>query len=516
MNDQQNMRLGAQFVKVLILLAHPRGQSTFCGGLAQAYAEGARAAGCTVKTLDLAAIKFNPDVMTPSPREQALEADLVAARGTIEWADHIVFVYPTWWGVFPARLKGFLDRLLTPGWAFEEISGGTGYAGLLGGRTAELITTMDTPGLVYDWLYGAPGRKAMARATLGFCGIDVVSHKRFGPVKSSTPTTRATWLDEARRRGGLLARGPYTAGQRLWRRISPWLAALRLQFYPMTFLAYWIGALLTNTQGAGLSAARFWAGYALLFLLEAATVFTNDRLDYDTDSRNPNWGPFNGGSRALLGGGLTARALWLGGIFALVGAGMLALGLVATSAEPWTLALFLLVSTVIAVGYTAPPLQLSYRALGELDVGLTHSFMAIMAGRIFQNAAALDTRSFWIAAPMFLSILPSIALSAIPDRDADAEAGKKTLAVALGIGAVYRLAAVVAVLAALAALITQTLVVSVYGWMAIVAIMIHALWLARTCLRQGALGVAARRIDSLMVVALTFILWFCIAPLFSL
>lgn len=142
--------------------------------------------------------------------------------------------------------------------------------------------------------------------------------------------------------------------------------------------------------------------------------------------------------------------------------------------------------------------------------------MAIMAGRIFQNAPLLDTRSFWIAAPMFLAILPSIALSAIPERDADAEAGKKTLAVALGIGAVYRLAAVFAVLAALAALITQTLVTPVYGWIALIAIMMHGLWLARACLHHGALGVSARRIDALMVVALTFILWFCIAPLFFL
>jgi 1,4-dihydroxy-2-naphthoate octaprenyltransferase len=285
----------------------------------------------------------------------------------------------------------------------------------------------------------------------------------------------------------------------------------------MTFLAYWIGALLASGHGKGLNAARFWAGYGVVFLLEAATVFTNDRLDYDTDSRNPNWGPFNGGSRALLGGGLTPRALWFGSLFALAGAGVLGLGLVATSAQPWTLAPFLLVATVVSVGYTAPPLRLCHRTLGELDVALTHSFMAIMAGRIFQNAPLLDTSSFWIAAPMFLAILPSIALSAIPDRDADAEAGnKKTLAVTFGIGAVYRLAAVVAVLAAVAALITQTLFAPVYGWLAIVAIMIHALWLARTCLHQGALNAAARRIDALMVVALTFILWFCVTPLFSL
>ena len=74
------------------------------------------------------------------------------------------------------------------------------------------------------------------------------------------------------------------------------------------------------TAPRGWSSTRFWAGYGLLFLIEAATVFTNDRFDYDTDSNNLNWGPFNGGSRALLSGGLTAHDLRLGSLFALAGA----------------------------------------------------------------------------------------------------------------------------------------------------------------------------------------------------
>ena len=69
----------------------------------------------------------------------------------------------------PARLKGFLDRVLVPGFAFREQDGH--YYGLLGPRTAELMTTMDVPPSVYRWIQGAPGRRAMCRATLGLCGI---------------------------------------------------------------------------------------------------------------------------------------------------------------------------------------------------------------------------------------------------------------------------------------------------------------------------------------------------------
>ena len=98
------------------------------------------------------------------PRVQPVEESIAQARALLAWADHIVFVYPTWWGTTPALLKGFLDRVLAPGFAFTENE--RGYVPLLGGKSAELLTTMDTPCWVYRWIYGAPGHKAMARATL--------------------------------------------------------------------------------------------------------------------------------------------------------------------------------------------------------------------------------------------------------------------------------------------------------------------------------------------------------------
>ena len=58
-------------------------------------------------------------------------------------------------------LKSFFDRIFAACWAFEKISGGTGQAGLLSGRTAELITTMDTPAAVSRFLYRAPDRNAI-------------------------------------------------------------------------------------------------------------------------------------------------------------------------------------------------------------------------------------------------------------------------------------------------------------------------------------------------------------------
>ncbi|HET6522271.1 MAG TPA: NAD(P)H-dependent oxidoreductase, partial [Geminicoccaceae bacterium] len=110
---------GAAGFRVLVVLGHPRGDS-LCGALAAAYGDGARRAGAVVEELRLGELAFEPDVTARNISAQPVEDDLRRAQALIAWADHLVFVYPTWWGTMPARLKGFLDRVLTPGFAFAD------------------------------------------------------------------------------------------------------------------------------------------------------------------------------------------------------------------------------------------------------------------------------------------------------------------------------------------------------------------------------------------------------------
>lgn len=133
-------------LRVLLLLAHPRPES-LCGSLADAYAAGASVAGVELRRFDLAALRFEPNVTQVSPRDQDREDGLRLAMEAIDWADHIVIIFPTWWGTMPAVLKGFLDRVLIPGFAFADRDEGEGWDKLLSGRSAHLLTTMDTPPL---------------------------------------------------------------------------------------------------------------------------------------------------------------------------------------------------------------------------------------------------------------------------------------------------------------------------------------------------------------------------------
>ena len=98
--------------------------------------------------LRLGELVFDPVLHNGYSDIQALEPDLLSAQSDILWATHLVFVFPIWWGGIPALMKGFLDRIFLPGFAFKYRAGKTFPDKLLQGRTAHLLVTLDTPPVV--------------------------------------------------------------------------------------------------------------------------------------------------------------------------------------------------------------------------------------------------------------------------------------------------------------------------------------------------------------------------------
>lgn len=504
-------------MNVLVILGHPRTDS-LCGALADAYGKGAREAGAEVRRLDLAVLDFDPHVHTVSPNQQALEPDIRRARDLIAWAEHLVFVYPTWWGTMPALLKGFLDRTMTPGFAFRTCEGGTGFQGMLNGRSAQLITTMDTPPLIHRLIYRQPGRNAMARATLGFCGVRPVRSLACGPVKDASLQQRQQWLGQAQRQGRSLDRGRITPEEQLRHKAGAWVKAMRLQFYPMTWLAYAAGALAASPAGGVFGNPLFWIGYLCLFLLEVATVLINEGVDFPSDRDNRFFSTFTGGSRVLVDGLLSRRELGIG-IAAALGA-FLAASAWLLSWTPTSESAVLSVLgalTILAIGYTAPPLKLCYRGLGELDVAVTHSIGVILCGYVFLGGAWNDALPWLLSLPLLLAIMPSITLSGIPDLEADAAAGKRTLAVRLGQRGALIVCLIFTLLAAGAALIWQTMGLAAGAFAGIAYVVVpHAALLSWLLLRRIESKRPPGRIDGLMAASLAYVLWFGLFPLFRL
>lgn len=180
---------------ILVVLAHPDPRS-FGGALAQTYAEAARAAGIGVELLHLQALDFDA---APGGRPGPLEPALLEARRQILQCKHLVLVYPTWLGAMPARMKGFFERVFGDGFAMRFRPDSILPAALLGGRSAEVLVTMDTPPLLYRLLLGAPGHRLVSRAILQPAGIRPVRIHTFGPLKGSSESRRAGWLAQVRK-----------------------------------------------------------------------------------------------------------------------------------------------------------------------------------------------------------------------------------------------------------------------------------------------------------------------------
>jgi len=178
---------------ILVILGHPDTNS-FCGSLSKAYIDSAKVSGSEVRELQLGELKFDPILWNGYNKIQELEPDLTKAQELIQWSNHIVFVYPNWWGAMPALMKGFFDRVFLPGFAFKYRENSQFWDKLLSGRTAHLMVTMDTPPWYYRWIYRRPGHNEMKRTILGFCGIKVVKISEFAPIKDSSQQQREKWI----------------------------------------------------------------------------------------------------------------------------------------------------------------------------------------------------------------------------------------------------------------------------------------------------------------------------------
>jgi NAD(P)H dehydrogenase (quinone) len=188
--------------KILIINGHPD-QASFNFGLADAYAKGAAQTGqAEVRKIALAELDFNPNLQFGYRQRTELEPDLLAAWESIQWADHLVWVHPVWWGGLPALAKGFIDRVFLPGFAFRYHSKESlRWDKLLKGKTAHIITTLDQPGWYYRWVYGRPSVNQLKRATLEFCGVSPVKVTYIGIVKTASQATREKWLAKVQQLG---------------------------------------------------------------------------------------------------------------------------------------------------------------------------------------------------------------------------------------------------------------------------------------------------------------------------
>jgi putative NADPH-quinone reductase len=186
--------------KILIINGHPN-ENSFCFGLVASYKKGAAKVGVEVKEIVIGELTFNPNLQQGYHQRADLEPDLLTAWEKIKWAEHLVWVHPVWWGGLPAITKGFIDRLFLPGFAFKYKENSVWWDKLLTGKTAHIITTMDTPTWYYWLVYCNPSVNQLKKTVLEFCGVKPVKVTYINTIRNSTIEQRNKWLKKVEELG---------------------------------------------------------------------------------------------------------------------------------------------------------------------------------------------------------------------------------------------------------------------------------------------------------------------------
>lgn len=98
-------------------------------------------------------------------------------------------------------MKGFIDRVFLPGFAFEKRENSVWWDKLLTKKTARIISTLDQPAWYYRLIFSRPSYKSLKNMTLQFSGIKNVKSTTIGPLRLSKESYRENWLQKIEKLG---------------------------------------------------------------------------------------------------------------------------------------------------------------------------------------------------------------------------------------------------------------------------------------------------------------------------
>ena len=186
---------------VLVILAHPN-RASFNHAIASTCCDVLTANGHNVVFHDLYEERFDPLLpYSEFTRDAVLQDQIARHCDELSQADGIVVVHPNWWGQPPAILKGWVDRVIRPGVAYEFQEGDTGEGvpcGLLKAQCALIFNTSNTETTRERSVFGDPLEAIWRNCVFGLCGVQSVHRRMFSIVVTSSDADRRKWLSEVR------------------------------------------------------------------------------------------------------------------------------------------------------------------------------------------------------------------------------------------------------------------------------------------------------------------------------
>ena len=187
-------------MKTIIVFNHPY-EGSYCKAILDAVSRGLKNAGHEIDLIHLDNDNFNP-VMTANDLKgfkdgEPHDSQVIHYRERIDAADHLVIIFPIWWELMPAMTKGFIDKVIFPGVAYDYAKN-TRFPRMIKRwnklKSVTVITTMNTPSIAYRLLFGNAIKKALFNGTFRKLGFKNRKWISFNMVKFVSPAKREKWL----------------------------------------------------------------------------------------------------------------------------------------------------------------------------------------------------------------------------------------------------------------------------------------------------------------------------------
>ncbi|MRT17536.1 NAD(P)H-dependent oxidoreductase [Vitellibacter sp. q18] len=185
-------------MRTLIIFNHPNDKS-YCSAILNSIRKGLQTAGHQIDLIHLDKDGFNPRMTTEDlhgfVQHTAVDPQVINYQQRLQAADHLLFIFPIWWDIMPAATKGFIDRVLSPGIAYDHHPRGFGLIPLLKNlKSIHIITTMNKPKIMYSMFIGNLIRKVMVRSVFRTMGYKNTHWINLTSVKRVSQHRRIKWL----------------------------------------------------------------------------------------------------------------------------------------------------------------------------------------------------------------------------------------------------------------------------------------------------------------------------------
>jgi putative NADPH-quinone reductase len=188
-------------MRISVILAHPD-KASFNHAISSVVLKQLEKNGHGVSFHDLCAENFDPLLVCEEiPKEAGLPEPVTRHCEEVRYADGIIIIHPNWWGQPPAILKGWIDRVIRPGIAYEFLEGDSGEGipkGLLKAEAAVVFNTSNTLPEREQQIFGDPLETIWRNCIFALCGVCNFYRRTFSSVVTSTESERKEWLEETR------------------------------------------------------------------------------------------------------------------------------------------------------------------------------------------------------------------------------------------------------------------------------------------------------------------------------